>query len=133
MLCSPVTAQLQTIDLAPATPSETADHCLLCPSSAVLTGQSCDYCGRDISNTCETPCLGVYNHSVHPTSWVPFSSFGKKGPRPWFLIKLCLIFSCYSVSCEFNSFSSQTNPHLGRGNVLFPYTANSCKAQYSWL
>lgn len=27
------------------------------------------------------------------------------------LIKLCLIFSCYSVSCEFNSFSGQTNPH----------------------
>uniref|UniRef100_A0A9L0JA99 Sorting nexin 29 n=1 Tax=Equus asinus TaxID=9793 RepID=A0A9L0JA99_EQUAS len=35
-----------------------------------------------------------------------------------------LIFSCYSVSCEFNSFSSQTNPHLGRGNVLLPYSSS---------
>ena len=80
MLRSPVTAQLQTIDLPPATPSETADHYLLCPSSAVLTGQSCDYCGRDISITCETPCLGVYNHYVHPTSSVPFLPSGRKAP-----------------------------------------------------
>ena len=97
-----MTAQLQTIDLPPATPTEIADHYLLCPSSAVPTGQSCDYCGRDISITCETPCLGIYNHYVHPTSSVPFLPSRRKDPGPWFLIKLCLIFSCYSVSCEFN-------------------------------
>src|SRR3712207_8182177 len=44
------------------------------------SGQSCDYCGRDISIICEMSCMGVYNHSVHLTSLVPFLPSGRKAP-----------------------------------------------------
>ena len=45
-----------------------------------MTRQSCDYCRSDISILCEIPCLGVYNHSVHPTSLVLFLPSGRKAP-----------------------------------------------------
>ena len=53
---------------------------LLCPSITMPTEQSRDYCKRDISILCETYSLGVYNHSVHPTSWCPFFLW-KERPR----------------------------------------------------
>ena len=86
-------------DNRPATllcPSRQQTYCLLCPSIAVLTEQSCDYCKRDISIICETSSLRVYNHSIHPTSLVPFLPSGRKalgyGPHILAQNKLTQIF-----------------------------------------
>ena len=55
-------------------------YCVLCPSIAMLTEQSWDYCKRDISIICETSSLRVYNHSVQPTFLVPFLPWRRNAP-----------------------------------------------------
>ena len=44
------------------------------------------------------------------------------------LIKLCLIFSCYSVLCEFNLFSRQTNPHWVEEMSSSPTVSSACSS-----
>ena len=58
---------------------------------AVSTNRCLGTIVKGTFQSCETSCLGVYNHSVHPTSSVPFLPLGH-GPHILAQNKLTQIF-----------------------------------------